>query len=88
MTGYLIQFINILVTFLWIAIVARVLLSWLPPPRQGSPFFVIWQVVHQITEPILEPIRRVMPNMGMIDLSPMVAMILLFVIQFILARAI
>lgn len=88
MPNYLLQFINLLVTFLWIAIVARALLSWFPPPRQGSPFFVIWQVVHQITEPILEPIRRIMPNMGMIDLSPMVAIILLFVIQLILARAV
>ncbi len=87
MTNYLMQFINLLVNILLIAIVARALMSWFPPPSQGSPFFVIRQVVHQITDPIIEPIRRVMPSMGMIDLSPMVAMILLIVIQRILAAA-
>ena len=84
MTAYLIQFVDILVTFLLIAIIARALMSWFPQPSADSPFAVIRQVVHQITDPIIEPIRRIMPSMGMLDLSPMVAMILLIVIQRIL----
>ena len=34
-----------------------------------------------VTEPILEPLRRVVPRVGMIDLTPMVAIILIFVIS-------
>ena len=84
MTNYLIQFINILVNILLIAIVARALMSWFPMPSRDSPFFVIRQMINQITDPIIEPIRRIMPSMGMLDLSPMVAMILLIIIRSIL----
>jgi YggT family protein len=53
-----------------------VILSWtgIDP---GNPLYVI---VHEITEPILAPIRNFMPRIGMIDLSPMVATFLLFLI--------
>ena len=84
MTNYFIQFINIMVNILLIAIVARALMSWFPMPSQDSPFFVIRQMINQITDPIIEPIRRIMPSTGMLDLSPMVAMILLIVIRAIL----
>ncbi len=86
MVNYLIQFVNILVNVLLIAIVARALMSWFPQPGQGSPFFIIRQMIYQITDPIIEPIRKVMPSTGMLDLSPMVAMILLIVIQRVLGR--
>lgn len=71
---------QITVTFLQIlfwAIIARSLLSFFPID-QSSPLF---QLLHRVTEPIIEPIRRVMPQMGMIDLSPMVAIIMIIVIQ-------
>ena len=56
-----------------VAIIARALLSWINmDPR--SPLI---QALNQITEPILEPIRRIMPRLGMIDLSPLVAILLL-----------
>ena len=84
MTNYFVQFVNILVNILLIAIVARALMSWFPMPSQDSPFFIIRQMINQITDPIIEPIRRIMPSMGMLDLSPMVAMILLIVIRSIL----
>ena len=83
----LITFINYLVMFLWIAIVARALMSWFPQPRRDSPFFQIQQVIYQITEPILGPIRGLLPNMGGLDLSPMIAILLLFIVQMILSRA-
>jgi YggT family protein len=45
----------------------------------GNPIVV---VVHEITEPILQPIRAIMPRLGMIDLSPMIAsFLLIFVAQ-------
>ena len=63
------------------AVIARSLLSWFPVD-QSSPLF---QVLHRVTEPIVEPIRRVMPNTGMIDLSPMIAIILIIAMQYMVA---
>ena len=70
-------FVRILVNVLWFALLARVVLSWINL-SPTNPFVVI---VYQITEPMLAPIRRVLPRMGMIDLSPMVALIIIIVIQ-------
>jgi len=70
-------FLNIL---MW-AVIARSLLSWFPID-QSSPLF---QMLHRVTEPIVEPIRRIMPNTGMIDLSPMVAIMVIIVMQFMVA---
>jgi YggT family protein len=42
--------------------------------------------VNQIVEPILDPIRRILPQTGMIDFSPVVAIILVQIIEFILVR--
>ncbi len=39
----------------------------------------LYGIVHEVTEPILAPIRRFMPRMGMIDISPMLAGFLLFI---------
>jgi len=55
-----------------VAILARVLLSWIPVDRNNR--FVI--ILYDITEPILGPIRRVMPSLGGLDLSPMIALLL------------
>lgn len=55
--------------------VARSLLSWFPID-QGSP---LYQLLFRVTEPIIEPIRRVLPSTGMMDLSPMAAIIVLIV---------
>ena len=80
MAGFLIQFINLLVRVLYIAMIGRVLVSWLNI-GPSSPFFPVVNVLYQVTEPILAPIRRVLPRFGMLDLSPMVALILIGIIQ-------
>ncbi len=75
-------FIKILVNVLWFALLARVVLSWI----NLSPTNPLVVIINQITEPILAPIRRVLPKMGMIDLSPMVALIIIIVIQRLILR--
>ena len=77
MTAYLVYFINILFYVLWAAILGRVILSWI----NLSPDNPIVVLIYGITEPILAPIRRVLPSMGMLDLSPMVALIIMIIIQ-------
>jgi len=68
---------------LLIAILIRVIMSWIAIDP-SNPIFV---VIHDITEPILAPIRQFMPRIGMIDLSPMVASFLLIIIAQAASRA-
>jgi len=72
-----VQVVQILTNLLIAAIVARSLLSWFV--RDPSNPLVI--LLNQITEPILAPLRSVMPRMGMMDLTPMVAVVILILIQ-------
>lgn len=65
-----------------IALLARVVLSWV----NLSPTNPLVVIVYQITEPILAPIRRFMPKMGMLDLSPMIALFLVYAIQRLILR--
>ena len=83
MSELLVRFVEVLTTVFWIAILARVILSWVPID-QSSPFHTVVVFVHEITEPILGPIRSVLPNFGFLDLSPMVALFLMILIQRIL----
>ena len=85
MNAYLIQFIQLLSGVLYVALLARVLSSWFNI-GQTSPFYPIIKLIFQVTEPILAPIRRVLPRLGMLDLSPMVALILLSFIQRMVVR--
>ena len=67
------NFVWVLVWAINFAILGRVVMSWISP-RGDDP---ISQMLLQITEPILEPIRRVMPKTGIFDLAPMVALLAL-----------
>ena len=75
-----ITFIDVLATALWIAILARVIVSWIPV-SPDSWFAPIARTIYQLTEPILAPIRRLLPDMGMFDLSPMVAIVIIILVQ-------
>lgn len=64
--------------FLTMAIFIRAILSWF----QMDPRSPLIQALNSITEPIIEPIRRIMPRIAMMDFSPLVAILL---IQFLLS---
>jgi YggT family protein len=74
---WLYNFIDILFTLLELAILARVLLSWF----RLSPYHPVVNFIYQITEPILRPLRNIIPPLGMIDISPIVALILMDIIR-------
>ena len=76
MTELLVNFVRLFVWALNLAILARVILSWISPSGNDP----ITPILHQITEPVLAPIRRFMPQFGMLDLTPMVALLLLNII--------
>ncbi|HET7772014.1 MAG TPA: YggT family protein [Chloroflexota bacterium] len=67
------QFIEWLVYILVIAIFLRSILSFFWRGEENP----IMRILLEVTEPILAPLRRVIPSVGMLDLSPFVAMILL-----------
>lgn len=57
-----------------LAIFARAILSFFPM-RPGSPVAPVAQFLYRITEPVLAPVRRALPSMGGIDLSPLVVIL-------------
>lgn len=69
----LLTFINLFVTVFNILLLARVLLSWFNPNPSGGVIGVLFD----LTEPILAPIRRVLPQGQLIDFSPLIAFVLL-----------
>jgi len=77
------NFISLFVDALTLAILASVIMSWVTMFAPDSPIVEsINGVLKQMTEPVLGPLRRVVPPLGMFDLTPMVALLLLqFVIK-------
>lgn len=67
------EFVQILVQVLVIAVFLRAIISWF----RLAPENPINVILVQVTEPILAPLRRVVPSLGMIDITPWIAMILL-----------
>lgn len=79
------EILAIVITFvfriLWWAILIRVILSWLPMAGiRIDPYNPAVQMLSSITDPILEPLRKY-TTVGMIDLSPIVALIGLSLIE-------
>jgi len=56
-----------------LAVLLRVLFSWINP----DPYNTLVRWVYQLTEPILAPLRRVIPPLGGLDITPMVALLIL-----------
>jgi len=81
--GFIILTVGYIVQFLAFAIFARAILTWFPIDREGP----IFQFLNAVTDPILEPLRKVIPPIGMIDITPMVAMLLLFFVASALLQA-
>lgn len=69
----------ILQLYFWLVLV-HVLLSWVAPGQYGPGI----QLVHRLCEPLLRPVRRVIPPLGAFDLSPMFVLIGLQALQLLL----
>ena len=67
------NFLSLLLVALWLLILGRVLMSWFDPSRsnQVSRFLI------QATEPLLAPIRRLLPQTGMFDFSALIVLLVL-----------
>ena len=75
--------------FIWI-IIGSAILSWLIAFNVVNPYnqFVrsLWDLFNRITEPFLRPIRRMLPDMGGIDISPVVLILILVFIRVVIIR--
>ena len=77
----MIVLIDYVAQFLFMAIFARVILSWFPQIRPNNPLV---RITWAVTEPILAPIRRIVPTFGMFDFTPLIALTIIYVVQQIL----
>jgi YggT family protein len=75
--SFISSFITMLFQVLSIAILGRVLISWVDPQNNWP----ISRLLFEWTEPILAPIRSLMPRTMMFDFSPIIAMLLLQVLE-------
>lgn len=64
----------LLVNLYVIAILGRIILSWFPAAR-SSVVGSLTEFLHAITEPVLGPVRRVLPPIGVFDLSPLIVLL-------------
>ncbi|OCB03771.1 hypothetical protein A4U49_00560 [Acidithiobacillus ferrivorans] len=75
---------SLVLTLLFWAILIRAILSWVQPDPRNP----IVQFLERVTGPILYPLQRIIPPLGGIDLSPLVAMLLIELLKGLLVNAI
>jgi YggT family protein len=79
----------ILKAYIWV-LVASAVFSWLVAfnvvNSRNRFVYQVGNVLYQLTEPVLAPIRRRMPNFGALDLSPLVVLIAIFFLQSVIVR--
>ena len=70
--------------YVWV-LIASAILSWLIAfnvvNTRNTVVSTIWDFLYRITEPVLRPIRNALPYMGGIDLSPLVVILLIYLLQ-------
>ena len=73
--------LNVVLTIMYWLILFRALISWVSP----DPFNPIVQFLHRVTEPVLEPLRRLLPSMPL-DISPILAFLAIIFLRSFLVR--
>lgn len=72
--------IGLLVNIYFFALLAMIILSWIAPSSKNAAVFLLYQ----ITEPVMAPLRKIIPSMGGLDFSPILVFIVINVIQIVL----
>ena len=84
----LFQIIMILLNVLWWIIIVQAIMSWLIAfnviNTHNEIVRSIWIALDRLTEPLYRPIRKVMPDLGALDLSPMVVLLIIIILQTVL----
>ena len=86
----LMQVFVLIIGIIWFIVIAHIVVSWLVhfqvlnlrQPLVGQ----IWYMLNRLVEPIYRPIRRILPDLGGIDLAPLVVLIVLFFVRNLVAN--
>lgn len=78
---FILNIIILLLQLFELALLARIILSWFPNVDRRNP---IIQFLFDITEPVLRPVREMLPQSGMFDFSPMIVFLVIQVISTVL----
>ena len=86
----LLQIVQLLLNIIWWIIVVQAILSWLIAfnvINTHSDFVrTVWTALGRMTEPMYRPIRRILPDFGALDLSPLVVLLLIYILSNIVLR--
>ena len=84
------QTISMLLSIVWWIFLIMIIMSWLINfnviNTRNQFVEAVWRIVNQITEPILRPIRRIVPPVGGLDLSPIIVFVIIFFLQSFIAN--
>jgi YggT family protein len=78
-----------LLTVYWVILIVRILSSWFRPPLEG-PLRTVWRLLYDVTDPVLRPLRNLLPAVRMgsmaIDFSPIIVFVIIGVLQRVVCR--
>ncbi|MFK4811374.1 YggT family protein [Devosia neptuniae] len=82
--------IMVILQLYWWVLLVMIIMSWLISfnviNTRNQFVAAVWRVVNQLTEPLLNPIRRFMPNFSGLDISPIILFLIIFFIQQLILR--
>jgi YggT family protein len=88
----LLQIVQLLLDIVWWIIVIQAILSWLIAFNVINTYNdmvrTVWNALGRMTEPLYRPIRRVLPDFGALDLSPLVVLLVIYILSNIVIPAI
>ncbi len=81
----LLSILQVVLNIVWWIIVIQAVLSWLIQfnvINTHSDFVrAVWNALHRMTEPLYRPFRRILPDFGALDLSPLVVLLIIYILQ-------
>ncbi len=87
----LLSTLSLILNLVWWVFLIMIIMSWLISfnviNTRNQFVASVWRMLNQVTDPILRPIRRVIPPMGGLDLSPIIVFIIIFFLQNLIANA-
>lgn len=90
MISALLSTLSLILSLVWWVFLLMIIMSWLISfnvINTRNQFVAgLWRALNQVTDPVLRPIRRILPNMGGLDLSPIVVFVIIFFLQQLIAN--
>lgn len=81
----ILQIVQLLLNIVWWIIVIQAILSWLIAfnviNTHSDVVRTVWNALQRVTEPMYRPIRRILPDFGALDLSPLVVLLVIYILS-------